>query len=43
VKDVLVGEWSVLEIAYAAALDRQLPLPKARDHDMLRLWVRWTR
>lgn len=33
-KDSFVEEWSVLEIAYATALDRQQPLPTARNHDI---------
>jgi hypothetical protein len=31
-KDSFVEEWSVLEIAYAVALDRQQPMPTAGDH-----------
>jgi len=33
-KDSFIEEWSVLEIAYALALDRQQPLPTAGDHDI---------
>ena len=33
-KDSFVEERSVLEIAYAVALDRQQPSPTARDHDV---------
>lgn len=33
-KDQFIEEWSVLEIDYAVALDRQQPLPTARDHDI---------
>jgi hypothetical protein len=33
-KDLFIKQWSVLEIAYAVALDRQQPLPTARDHDI---------
>lgn len=33
-KDSFIEEWSVLEIAYAVALDRQQPLPTAGDHDI---------
>ncbi len=29
-----IEEWSVLEIAYAVALDRRQPLPTAGDHDI---------
>jgi hypothetical protein len=32
--DAFREEWSTLEIAYAVALDRQLPLPTARDVDI---------
>jgi hypothetical protein len=30
--DSFVEEWSVLETAYAVALDRQQPMPTAGDH-----------
>jgi hypothetical protein len=33
-RDLFSEEWSVLEVAYAVALDRQQPLPKAGDHDI---------
>ena len=33
-KDSFVEEWSVLEIAYAVALDRQQPMPTAGDHEL---------
>jgi hypothetical protein len=33
-KDSFVEEWSVLEIAYAVALDRQQPMPTAGDHEV---------
>ena len=33
-KDSFIEECSALEIAYAVALDRQHPLPTARDHDI---------
>jgi len=33
-KDSFVEEWSVLEVAYAVALDRKQPLPTARDNDI---------
>ena len=33
-KDQFIEEWSVLEVDYAVALDRQQPLPTARDHDI---------
>jgi hypothetical protein len=29
-----IEEWSVLEIAYAVALDGRQPLPTAGDHDI---------
>jgi hypothetical protein len=32
--DSFIEQWSVLEIAYAVALDRQQPLPTAADHDI---------
>ena len=33
-KDPFIAEWSVLEVAYAVALDRQQPVPTAGDHDV---------
>ena len=33
-EDSFIEEWSVLEIAYAVALDRQQPPPTAGDHDI---------
>jgi hypothetical protein len=32
--DSFIDEWSVLEIAYAVALDRQQPQPTAGNHDI---------
>lgn len=33
-KEEFQQEWSVLEIRYAVALDRQQPLPGPEDHDI---------
>lgn len=33
-KDSFIEQWSVLEIAYAVALDRQQLIPTAGDHDI---------
>ena len=33
-RDSFVEQWSVLETAYAVALDQQQPLPTAADHDV---------
>lgn len=33
-KDLFIEEWSVLEVAYAVALDRNQRLPDARDSDI---------
>ena len=33
-KNLFLEQWGVLEIGYAVALDRQQPLPTARDDDI---------
>ncbi|MEP7370492.1 MAG: hypothetical protein ABI662_12605 [Dermatophilaceae bacterium] len=33
-RDAFIEEWSVLEVAYAVALDSLEPLPTAADHDI---------
>lgn len=38
--DAFTEEWSVLEIAYAVALDRLESLPRATDHDIAEALLR---